>query len=82
MSFSQKPWWIVVIVFEASEVEVIIFYPVTISIQEKGLDLLGTSIPNDIMLADWYRRRAACVWRRLQKRGLHAARPLLSMLRS
>ena len=58
------------IVFEASEVEVIIIDPATISIQEKGLDLMDTSIPNDIMMAGWRRRQHACVWRRLQKRGI------------
>ena len=38
----------------ASEVEMRIIDPTSISIRKRGLDLMGTSIPNDIMLAGWY----------------------------
>ena len=77
MSFSQKPWWIVVFFIAASEVEMRIIDPTSISIRKKGLDLMGTSIPNDIMLADWYRRRAASMRRQRRKRGNTAAMQMI-----
>ena len=53
----------------ATEVEMRIIDPTPILIRKKRLDLTDTSIPGDIMLAGWHRRRAASMRQQRRKRG-------------